>query len=94
MSLKELLLAAKENGELFESSAEHIIYWLESDFMPKWVKASIEELIAENAWEELNDRFYRNLAFGTGGMRGRTIGRISTSCELEEGEVSRPLKPQ
>ena len=93
MSLKEALLAAKEKGELFESSAEHISYWLESDFMPKWVKASIEELITENAWEELNDRFYRNLAFGTGGMRGRTIGRISTSYELEEGEASRPLKP-
>ena len=93
MSLKEALLAAKEKGELFKSSAEHIRYWLESDFMPKWVKASIEELITENAWEELNDRFYRNLAFGTGGMRGRTIGRISTSYELEEGEVSRPLKP-
>ena len=93
MSLKEALLAAKEKGELFESSAENISYWLESDFMPKWVKASIEELITENAWEELNDRFYRNLAFGTGGMRGRTIGRISTCYELEEGEVKRPLRP-
>jgi len=93
MSLEEALLNAKAKGELFESSAEHIRYWLESDFMPKWVKASIEELITENAWEELNDRFYRNLAFGTGGMRGRTIGRISTSYELEEGEVKTPLKP-
>ena len=93
MSLKEALLAAKEKGELFESSAVNISYWLESDFMPVWVKASIEELITENAWEELNDRFYRNLAFGTGGMRGRTIGRISTSYELEEGEVKKPLRP-
>ena len=93
MSLKEALLAAKEKGELFESSAVNISYWLESDFMPVWVKASIEELINENAWEELNDRFYRNLAFGTGGMRGRTIGRISTCYELEEGEVKRPLRP-
>ena len=93
MSLKEALLVAKEKGELFESSAENISQWLESDFMPKWVKASIEELISTNAWEELNDRFYRNLAFGTGGMRGRTIGRISTSYELEEGEAKTPLKP-
>ena len=93
MSLKEALLAAKEKGELFESSAVNISYWLESDFMPVWVKASIEELITENAWDELNDRFYRNLAFGTGGMRGRTIGRISTCYELEEGEVKRPLRP-
>ena len=93
MSVKETLLAAQEKGELFESSVEHISYWLEADFMPKWVKASIEELISKNAWEELNDRFYRNLAFGTGGMRGRTIGRISTSSELEDGEAKTPLKP-
>lgn len=93
MSVNETLLAAQEKGELFESSVEHISYWLEADFMPKWVKASIEELISKNAWEELNDRFYRNLAFGTGGMRGRTIGRISTSSELEDGEAKTPLKP-
>lgn len=93
MNVKEALLTAKEKGELFESSANNISYWLESDCMPKWVKASIEELISENAWEELNDRFYRNLAFGTGGMRGRTIGRISTRYEVEEGEVKTPLNP-
>lgn len=93
MNLEEALLNAKEKGELFESSAEHINYWLESDFMPNWVKASIKELIAENAWEELNDRFYRNLAFGTGGMRGRTIGRVSTTYELKEGEAQNPLNP-
>lgn len=93
MSVNETLLAAQEKGELFEGSVEHISYWLEADFMPKWVKASIEELISKNAWEELNDRFYRNLAFGTGGMRGRTIGRISTSSELEDGETKTPLKP-
>ena len=93
MSVNETLLEAQEKGELFESSVEHISYWLEADFMPKWVKASIEELISKNAWEELNDRFYRNLAFGTGGMRGRTIGRISTSSELEDGEAKTPLKP-
>ncbi len=93
MSVNETLLAAQKKGELFESSVEHINYWLEADFMPKWVKASIEELISKNAWEELNNRFYRNLAFGTGGMRGRTIGKISTSSELEDGEAKTPLKP-
>ena len=49
MSLKKTLLAAKEKGQLFESSAKNISDWLESDFMPQWVKASIEELITENA---------------------------------------------
>jgi phosphoglucomutase len=30
----------------------------------------------------LNDRFYKTLAFGTGGLRGRTIGKIVTKAEL------------
>ncbi len=44
-------------------------------------RASIDELIAAQAWTELDDRFYRDLAFGTGGMRGRTMGKIVTKGE-------------
>ncbi|MEX2043843.1 MAG: phospho-sugar mutase, partial [Opitutus sp.] len=29
----------------------------------------------------MNDRFYRHLEFGTGGMRGRTIGVVATAAE-------------
>ena len=32
-------------------------------------------------WTELNDRFFRTLAFGTGGLRGRTIGKVVTNAE-------------
>ncbi|MBI3886368.1 MAG: phospho-sugar mutase, partial [Opitutae bacterium] len=32
-------------------------------------------------WRELNDRFYRYLEFGTGGMRGRTIGAAPAAAE-------------
>ena len=32
-------------------------------------------------WSELNDRFYRYLEFGTGGMRGRTIGVKAAAAE-------------
>jgi phosphoglucomutase len=39
------------------------------------------ELIERGEWSELNDRFYRYLEFGTGGMRGRTIGRVSPAAE-------------
>ncbi len=45
----------------------------------------VAELVAEGQWGELNDRFYKKLAFGTGGLRGRTIGRVVTSVELGEG---------
>src|SRR5207245_10473832 len=30
---------------------------------------------------ELNDRFYKTLEFGTGGLRGRSIGKIVTNAE-------------
>jgi hypothetical protein len=49
--------------------------------------ASIEELVARQAWGELNDRFYRYLEFGTGGMRGRTIGVVSTAAERGTGDI-------
>ena len=50
---------------------------------------SVGELVDAGEWSELNDRFYQTLAFGTGGLRGRTIGRIVTGAErgnAREGE--------
>jgi len=43
--------------------------------------AAIEELVDAEHWEELNDRFYQTLAFGTGGLRGRSIGNVVTQAE-------------
>ena len=46
------------------------------------------------AWDELNDRFYKTLAFGTGGLRGRTIGKIVTDAERgTPDELGRPEFP-
>ncbi len=45
-------------------------------------RAAIDELLAARAWTELDDRFYRDIAFGTGGMRGRTAGKVVTQAEL------------
>jgi len=36
---------------------------------PKF-KAEVEELLKKEDWAELEDRFYRDLEFGTGGLRG------------------------
>ncbi|MDR1300917.1 MAG: phospho-sugar mutase [Treponema sp.] len=33
-------------------------------------KAEVETLLAQKDWKELEDRFFRNLEFGTGGLRG------------------------
>ncbi len=38
---------------------------------------------------ELNDRFYRTLSFGTGGLRGRTIGKIVTAAERGKARAER-----
>ena len=44
------------------------------------MRAGVEELVEQGAWEELNDRFYQNLAFGTG-VCAATIGRVSSAVE-------------
>src|SRR5262249_14924095 len=55
---------------------------------------SVKELVHAAEWQELNDRFYQTLAFGTGGLRGRTIGKIVTPAERgNAGEGERPEFP-
>ena len=51
-------------------------------------RSALEELVARAAWSELNDRFYRFLEFGTGGMRGRTIGVVSAAAETGTPDAS------
>jgi len=53
---------------------------------------SVQELAGATEWEELNDRFYQTLAFGTGGLRGRTIGKIVTAAE--RGGAPEDERPQ
>jgi phosphoglucomutase len=91
MNTIEKAQAAAKEGKLLDSALTHLIIWAEADYLPDWVNASIDELVEQEAWEELNDRFYQNLAFGTGGIRGRTIGRIATSVETgTEGPKGTP----
>ena len=85
MDTLKTIEAATKAGQLMESSAANIRTWLGSGTLEKWAVASIEELVGAQAWAELNDRFYRDLEFGTGGMRGRTIGRVVTEAEKGEG---------
>jgi phosphoglucomutase len=80
MSVLEQIQAAGSAGKLLESTVKNMTAWLAAD-LPAWVGDSVQELVEQEAWEELDDRFYRYLAFGTGGMRGRTIGRVVTAAE-------------
>ena len=52
-------------GKLLEISAANLRRTLESATSPVATKA-ITELMDSGEWTELNDRFYRSLAFGTG----------------------------
>ena len=81
MNLIKKIESAGAEGFLLNSSVANLKIWASSDLLPEWVVASITELVEEEEWEELNDRFYQNMTFGTGGIRGRTIGKISTSVE-------------
>ena len=81
MKTVELIKQAGADGRLLETSVQNLTDWATGDFLPDWALASIEELVSEGQWDELNDRFYQFLAFGTGGMRNRTIGNYVTAPE-------------
>jgi len=83
-SLPPILASAVASGRLLPGAAENLAVWLTAD-LPDWARESIDELLRREAWNELNDRFYRYLEFGTGGMRGRTIGVVSTAAERGGG---------
>ena len=79
---------AVADGQLIASSAKNIRTLLEGAGSDIYFR-SVNELVDAAEWQELNDRFYQTLAFGTGGLRGRTIGKIVTTAErgnAREGE--------
>ena len=82
---------AVADSQLMESAAKNIRVLLagtSSDFYSRVV----DELVATAQWSELNDRFYQTLVFGTGGLRGRTIGKIVTAAE--RGNARENERPQ
>ncbi|MDG0965524.1 MAG: phospho-sugar mutase [Opitutales bacterium] len=80
-SISLQLTKAKESQFLYQTTLENITELVECEKIPEWIIDSITELLDTENWEELNNRFYKNLAFGTGGMRGRTIGNYITKAE-------------
>jgi phosphoglucomutase len=84
---------AVADSQLMESAAKNIRVLLagtSSDFYSRVV----DELVATAKWSELNDRFYQTLVFGTGGLRGRTIGKVVTTAERGNSrENERPQFP-
>lgn len=92
-TLDESLTSAVKAGKLLESSLTNIRLLLAGTKSPV-ARLSVEELAGAGQWQELNDRFYKTLAFGTGGLRGRTIGNVVTAAEEGHGGVNgRPEYP-
>ena len=87
--LRETLEQAVEESHVLAASIANILQLLSRTNNPVY-RAAIDELVRREAWTELNDRFFKTLAFGTGGIRGRTIGKIVTKAEAGNavGEAS------
>jgi phosphoglucomutase len=92
-SLFEQLDGAVKAGKLLSSSRENIAALL-SGVADDFASRVVAELVEKEQWNELNDRFFKKLAFGTGGLRGRTVGRVITALEQGEGGPNgRPQHP-
>ncbi len=78
-------------GQLLEPAAKNIRALLAGAQADLYLRV-IDELVASGEWQELNDRFYKTLEFGTGGLRGRTIGKIVT--EAERGKAAPNERPE
>ena len=89
--LKSKIGRAVADGQLMESTAKNICTLLAGTSTDLYLKA-INQLTDGCEWSELNDRFYQTLAFGTGGLRGRTIGKIVTAAE--RGNAREDERPQ
>jgi phosphoglucomutase len=90
MSLESALQDAATAGTLLSEARENISTLLASSENPIY-RSSIEELAQCGHFDELNDRFFQRLKFGTGGLRGRTIGKIVTAAE--RGTASPDQRP-
>lgn len=88
-SLESLLAQAASAGHLRETALKNIEALLRGSQSGVY-RESVGELARHGEWNELNDRFYRTLAFGTGGLRGRTIGKIVTAAERGAANPTAP----
>lgn len=82
---------AVKKGQLLQSAAKNIRALLRGASSDLYSRV-IGELVGAGEWGELNDRFYKTLEFGTGGLRGRTIGKIVTNAE--RGNAAPGDRPQ
>lgn len=89
--LDQQLKSAVQEGLLSGESCKHITQFLSGTTNPLYPKV-IAELLEAGEFSELQDRFFKTLAFGTGGLRGRSIGKVVTTSE--RGSASAQGRPE
>jgi phosphoglucomutase len=90
---KSLLDDAISRGDVSVEAGANINLYLQGANSPVG-PATILELLKSCEWQEIDDRFFKKMAFGTGGLRGRTIGKIVTRAERGVGgPLDRPEHP-
>ncbi|MDR0678841.1 MAG: phospho-sugar mutase, partial [Puniceicoccales bacterium] len=65
---------ADEKGALLPSAEKRVRLWRSAKNLPDGMAKAIDWLLTQGHWSELNDRFFKDLEFGTGGIRGRCVG--------------------
>ncbi len=84
--------ALAQNGHILPASAKNAAALHHAAAPNSVVRRSLDELVERNLWQEFNDRFFKTLAFGTGGLRGRSIGRAVTAAE--QGAAPAGARPE
>lgn len=77
-------------ANLSEAAAQNIEDWLTK---PKYAeyKQDVEELIASERWNDLEDAFFKVIEFGTGGIRGTTGIGSNRISKVTIGEATQAL---
>jgi phosphoglucomutase len=71
-------------------AAENLMRISNRDNLPILARQSIDELVSRQLVNEINNRFFRILQFGTGGIRSRIISDVVTGSERENSNINKP----
>lgn len=90
--LIEPIAEAQKSGKILESTAENLRDFLGNHPGNGLYEEVVGELVDAGHWKELDNRFFQTLVFGTGGLRGRTIGLEVTRAE--RGSAGEGMPPE
>ena len=80
-------------SELIQQVKSKANAWLSSEVIDAETKALVKTLLAQQDSKELIDNFYKDLEFGTGGLRGvmgagsNCMNRYTVGIATQDGEL-------